>query len=586
MPNIKPGPWNQINARPLTQNLFRTTFSRAIAANGVDPTWFRQIGPLGAGIGYSQTGGNLVLTSGVTANSELILRSTQSFAGDIEMRWQSILSQRIVNQSFVVELVDVVGDELAILVNSATSATITFRPGENPFTAANVGQSINMGAFNGVAGIPGRYAIASVSGDTVTFTVSGFPASGNGTCSLFGWNFIRCVYSGTTATSMNFDTQRNGYNSGDTAATINTTASPGHMGIAQVSSGSSTLLDQLVASATGLQTAVRANRVVNLPTEEQNLFFQLRIVNGSTAPASTTTWTVGMVAVYDFRTANVTINDTRPTGVSSPLPMQVSGGTLPAVTTVTTVTTVSALTGGGAAEDAAAGANPVTVGGVVRTAVAPTTLVAGDAARATMTAGAAMVMHPYSVPEASWQTPAIVGGLVNTTTSLQLREAPGALLCTYVTAIDLYSEALTNATDLRIREPDLTCASQTIASNTLTTSATHNLRVGDAVVFTASTVTGITAGVTYYVLTTPAGTTLTLSATRGGSTLTISGTGVTATFHKVLWMTRIPTTGAAPRQLMFRVPLRGSVNTNLLVQTATASGAGAVYLSAQGFIAQ
>jgi len=106
------------------------------------------------------------------------------------------------------------------------------------------------------------------------------------------------------------------------------------------------------------------------------------------------------------------------------------------------------------------------------------------------------------------------------------------------------------------------------------------------VVFTASTVTGISTGVTYYVLTTPATTTITLSATRGGSTLAISGTGVTATFHKVLWMTRIPTTGVTPRALQFLVPLRGSVNTALQLQTATASGAGAVYASLQGFAAQ
>jgi hypothetical protein len=339
MPNVKPGTWNQVNARPLTQNLFRTTFARAFAANGVDPALFTQIGPLGTGIGYSQTGGNLVLTSGTTANSEVILRSTSNFASDIELRWQAILSQRIINQSFVVELVDVIGDNLQLTANSATSATVTFSPGQNPFTAANVGQFMSIGAIEGLAGIPARYAIASVSGDTVTFTVASWPTSGSGSCSLFGWNFIRCVYSGATATAMNFDTQRNGYNSGDTSATINTSASPGHMGIVQVSSGSATLLDQLTASAATLPTVVRATRVVNLPTEDANLVLQLRIVNGSTAPASTTTWTVGMTAVYDFRTANVTINDIRPQGPSAAIPTTVASGTLTTVSTVTAVTT-------------------------------------------------------------------------------------------------------------------------------------------------------------------------------------------------------------------------------------------------------
>jgi len=339
MPNVKPGTWNQVNARPLTQRLFRTTFSKAIAANGVDPALFTQIGPLGTGIGYSQTGGSLVLTSGTTANSEVILRSNESFDGNLELRWQTILSQRIINQSFVVELVDVIGDNLQLTANSATSATVTFRPGENPFTAANVGQFMSIGAIEGLAGIPARYAIASVSGDTVTFTVSGWPTSGSGSCSLFGLNFVRCVYSGATATQMNFDIQRNGYNSGDTTATISTTASAGHMGIVQVSSGYAALLDQLIASSITLPTTIRASRVVNLPDEDADLFLQIRIVNGSTAPASTTTWTVGMTAVYDFRTANVTINDIRPQGPSAVIPTTVASGALQTVTTVTAVTT-------------------------------------------------------------------------------------------------------------------------------------------------------------------------------------------------------------------------------------------------------
>jgi len=279
---------------------------------------------------------------------------------------------------------------------------------------------------------------------------------------------------------------------------------------------------------------------------------------------------------------------TRPTtDVQGSVPVQVTGGSVSATVSSGTITTVTTLTGGGAAEDAAAGTNPITVGGVVRSAVAPTTLVAGDAARLTLTTSAAVVNQPFAVPDVSWQTPAPVGGISNTTTAFQIKEAAGALLRNYVASIDFYSEALTNASDLRVREPDLTCSSQTISSNTLAVSTTHNLSIGDAVVFTASTVTGITAStVTYFVLTIPAAATITLSATRGGSTLTISGTGVTATFHRVLWQTRIPTTGMTPRQINFPVPLRGSVNTATQVQTATASGAGAVFLATQGFVAQ
>ena len=108
--------------------------------------------------------------------------------------------------------------------------------------------------------------------------------------------------------------------------------------------------------------------------------------------------------------------------------MTVSSGT---ITTVSTVTTVGALTGGGAAEDAAAGANPVTIGGVVRTAVAPVTLVAGDAARMTMTPGAALVVRPYSVSEAGWNASLAL----TTATATAIQAAAGASLKRNITAL-------------------------------------------------------------------------------------------------------------------------------------------------------
>ena len=46
-----------------------------------------------------------------------------------------------------------------------------------------------------------------------------------------------------------------------------------------------------------------------------------------------------MTAVYDFRTANVTINDIRPQGPSAAIPTTVASGTLTTVSTVTAVTT-------------------------------------------------------------------------------------------------------------------------------------------------------------------------------------------------------------------------------------------------------
>jgi hypothetical protein len=53
----------------------------------------------------------------------------------------------------------------------------------------------------------------------------------------------------------------------------------------------------------------------------------------------------------------------------------------------------------------------------------------------------------------------------------------------------------------------------------------------------------------------------------------------------VLWRTKIPTGGLPSMNIAFASPLRGTANTLLEVVTLTASGAGAVYVNAQGFAA-
>jgi hypothetical protein len=155
---------------------------------------------------------------------------------------------------------------------------------------------------------------------------------------------------------------------------------------------------------------------------------------------------VSFVRLFDFDRLRVEALN-RPTGdIAGSAPVQVSN--TPGVTissgTVTTVTTVTTLTGGGAAEDAAAGTNPVLVGGVVRTATSPTTLVAGDAARATMTSGAAMVVYPFAVPEAAWQ----FTGVLTTTTAAAARAAGAAGIRNYVTGIQYQNTGATATTVL------------------------------------------------------------------------------------------------------------------------------------------
>ena len=306
--------------RSLPQNVDRISFAKNIS-NNIDSEWGALVGSIGTGMTVNQTGGNLVITSGTTARSETIIRSALSWEGGVRLRVRSTLSQRIVNNNFFAELVDVIGDGLAYSIGSATAITVTIP--SSPFTADNVGQSMYIGGFSGTGTfLSGRYPIASVSGDDVTFTVSAF-AAGTGTCSLFGWNYYQLLYTGTTATQASFDTQRKGYASGATTATINTTASPGHLAIITGNDLAAAFADQLVASVAGtIQQSVRATRAENVP-DDFPLRMQLRVANGSTAPASTTTWTIGFVSVSNYANQDVSVQDVRSMGTATGLPIEI-----------------------------------------------------------------------------------------------------------------------------------------------------------------------------------------------------------------------------------------------------------------------
>jgi hypothetical protein len=340
MPVGSPGVGNVVNgsesAVPVRQTpsiTFDPSFANVLASTW-DATYWTQV-IVGSGQAISQSAGNGVITTGTTVNAETILRSNQTFTGSFRLREETILSQRIANNNFYVELVDVIGDGLAITVNSATSVTVTIP--SNTFTSANVGQFMFIGAatgFTGVTAVPGRYAIASVSGNNVTFTVAGWAtgAGNTGTCSLFGWNYHNVLYQSTTATNTTYDTQENGWSLGSTLTAINTTASPGHMGILGADETTAFFADQLIATATTLPITLRASRVKKVPDRTKPLWLQIRAVNGTTAPASTTTFTTGVITVENYNNAPVAITSSNVNGQNTAI--QVAGtvgvsGTVP-----------------------------------------------------------------------------------------------------------------------------------------------------------------------------------------------------------------------------------------------------------------
>lgn len=91
----------------------------------------------------------------------------------------------------------------------------------------------------------------------------------------------------------------------------------------------------------------------------------------------------------------------------------------------------SAMVSGSAANAAAATGNPVTVAGVVKTAVA-TAGTNGTVSRTSVSASGAAVVMPYSIPELDWQASTVI----TNTTDVALKTAGGATVRNYCTNID------------------------------------------------------------------------------------------------------------------------------------------------------
>jgi hypothetical protein len=294
----------------------------SVGSSVLDPFFTTPI--VGTGVTYNQASGSLNVVSGTTTNAEFLARSVKSYRGSMRMRFSLITSQRIANSNLAVMLADLVGEGLAYTINSATSVTVTIP--NHTFDATNVGQFVQLGGITGAAGVPGRYAIASVVvGTSINLTVAGFPASGSGTCTLFGRNYIRNLVTGTSAVVLNIDSQRNGWATGDTAATVNTTASPGTLVQTEITGREIFWSDMLRATTTTPTTTTRASRYENIPDATTEFYVFVWNFNGTTAPASTTTFTLGSLTVESFSNNSIYLQGVRSQGSANPLPVQTQG---------------------------------------------------------------------------------------------------------------------------------------------------------------------------------------------------------------------------------------------------------------------
>jgi hypothetical protein len=323
--------------RAIGQEIWNVSFSQVGASVISDQFVAPQTG---TGVSYSQASGALAIVAGTTANAEFFTRSTTTWRGSMRLKFSIVASQRIANNNLAVMLADLVGEGLTVTINSATSITVA--QAGHAFTSTSVGQFVQVGRIVGAAGVPGRYAIASVvAGTSYNLTVAGWPASGSCTATIFGHSYVRNLVTGTTATAINVDAQRRGWAQGDTAATINTTASPGTIITCELTGREVFWADQVRATTTTPTVAVRANRVENIPDDNLNLYLFVWSFNGTTAPASSTTWTMSFCSIEKFANMPVYIQGNRAQGAMNPIPVQTQG-------TVATSFTQPALVAGSA----------------------------------------------------------------------------------------------------------------------------------------------------------------------------------------------------------------------------------------------
>lgn len=305
-------------SRLVGQNVAVAGFS-AVGNSVLDPFFNTPI--VGSGVSYNQAQGALNIVAGTTTNAEFLARSVSAFRGSMRLRHTIFVGSRLVNSNFAVMLADLIGENLAVTVNSATSITVAI-PGHT-FDATNVGQFMLVGGIQGISGgVPGRYAIASVvAGVSITLTVAGWPASGTGTATVFGRNYVRNLFTGTSATVVNVDAQRNGWATGDTAATINSTASPGTLLQVELTGREVFWSDSVRGTTTTPTFVTRASRYENICDQNIDLYVFLWSFNGTTSPGAVT-WQLGHLSVESFSNVPMYVQGFRSLGQQNPIPVQ------------------------------------------------------------------------------------------------------------------------------------------------------------------------------------------------------------------------------------------------------------------------
>ena len=263
--------------------------------------------------------------------------------------------------------------------------------------------------------------------------------------------------------------------------------------------------------------------------------------------------------------------------------VNVNGGTLPTVTTVTTVTT---LANGQTAAGSASTGSPVRIGGrVVPTTIAtiPVAAAAGQAYDYPISTNQQVIDKLNATAELDYT---FLFSTVGTTVTPQtLVQAPGtASVRNYVSSIRISTDALGTAGVVWVLDAPLTVSSIAITTGLVTTSTTHDLKVGDAFVFTALAAgTGVSTNTLYYVTSVGSTTTFNFALTPGGSNVIPSVAYTGTTGYRILDQIRLQTTALTPTVIDYKEPIRSNLNNSLNFLIPTTLTSGNIYLTINGF---
>lgn len=193
-----------------------------------------------------------------------------------------------------------------------------------------------------------------------------------------------------------------------------------------------------------------------------------------------------------------------------------------------------------------------------------------------------VINKPYSGASSDLTT---LVSSVGTTVTVQGLIPADTALRNYVTSLTINTDTLGAAGLLWVLDGALTVSSIATGTGLATTSTAHDLKVGDAVVFTAlAGGTGLSTNTIYYVRAVPSPTTFNFSTTILGANTVPSVAYTGTTGYRILFQFRLQTTAiGVPTTIAFPTPLRGApaANINFLIPTSLTSGT--VYLTANGY---